>query len=165
MTDTAVDAPDAVVAPPEPAQAAPAPVEVPTPPLPTAPLIEDATVDALLTKPRRTKEFFVTVPAKDGAGTRQLRMVYRALAGEDYDALLDAYRPTPKMRSEGAIWHRDNFPPALIAAVSLVPKLTIEQAKELYANPDWSPGESGQLFMNAVEVCSQGLDVPFTETG
>jgi hypothetical protein len=167
MTDTISEVQQQPTSVSEPAQApsSPAPVEVPQPPLPTAPLIENATFDALLSKPRRVKEFFVTVPRADGEGTRQLRMIYRALSGEDYDALLDAHKPTPKMRSDGAIWHRDNFPPALIAAVSMVPKLTAEQARELYGNPDWSPGESGALFMSAVEVCSQGLDVPFTENG
>lgn len=159
MTETLTEAPEAQTAP-EPAQPAPAPVEVPAPKLPIA--VPDATFDELDKKPRRTSSFDVYVPGPDGPVAR--RMTYQAISGEEYDALQAAHRPTAKNRADGLTYNPDTFAPALISAVSLRPKLSVEQAKRLYTHPDYSVGESSQLYMEAVALCSAGLNVPFTET-
>lgn len=122
--------------------------------------IQDATFEVLVAKPRRVGSFLVTLPTNDG--TRQVKVTYQALSGADYDALMAAHAPTPKQQAQGMVYNPDTFAPALISAVSLRPKMSAVQAKELYSNPDWSPGESGQLFMEAIQVCQRGLDVPFS---
>lgn len=120
----------------------------------------DATLDMLMAKPRRKLKFPVTLADEDGTPvTRVIR--YRALSPEDWDALVAAHPPTDKHREAGSTWNNDTFPPALIAAVSLSPKLTISQAKGLYTNPEWSPGERRELFFQALDVCGAGLNVPF----
>ena len=62
----------------------------------------------------------------------------------------------------GANYNVDTFAPALISEVSLSPKLTYEQAAELYHSDDWRRRGDATLFLNAPAVCNQGLDVPFS---
>lgn len=121
---------------------------------------QDATLDDLLAKPIRTSSFTITLPTADG-GVRQVRLKFQALDGDAYDALVAAHPPKKKQRESGATWDSETFPPALIAAVSVIPKMTVEQARELYKSRNWAAGESLNLFSEAVAVCSRGLDVPF----
>lgn len=120
----------------------------------------DATLDMLMAKPRRKLKFPVTLADEDGTPVvRTIR--YRALSPEEWDALVAAHPPTDKHKEAGSTWNNDTFPPALIAAVSLSPKLTVSQAKGLYLNPEWSPGERRELFFQALDCCGAGLNVPF----
>lgn len=113
----------------------------------------------LMAKPVRTLSFPVVLA--DGEGTRTLTMKYRAIVAKEYDRLLEANPPSAKEKAAGAIYHLDTFAPALIAAVSAEPRLSIEQATALYENPQWSGGELSTLFYNAQRVCNTGLDIPF----
>lgn len=121
---------------------------------------EDATFEGLMSKPRRVSEFFVTVPA-EGGGIRKLKVRYRALDPNVYDELVEAHPPTKSERDKGAFFNKDTFPPALISAVCITPKMTVSQASDLWNNPDWSPGELQELFVQAQRVNGGGLDVPF----
>lgn len=120
-----------------------------------------ATFARLMKKPRRTLTFTVYSADEDGAELA-LQVKYQALNSKEYDELQAAHPPTPKERREGAIYNVDTFAPALMAAVSLEPKLTVEEATELYRSPDWSSGEIQTMFINALRVCNAGLDVPFS---
>lgn len=122
--------------------------------------IEDASFDVLMSKPRRTTAFMVHID-RDGQ-PRPVRIRYRAIAPKELDALIEAHPPSTKEERKGAQWNKDSFPPALVSAVSLSPKMSVEQAKELLENPNWSTGESQALFSNAWAVCNAGLDVPFS---
>lgn len=120
-----------------------------------------ATFDQLMKKPRRTLGF--TVYSVDEEGEEiALQLKYKALSSKEYDTLQGEHPPSAKEKREGAIYNVDTFAPALIAAVSQAPKLTIEQATELYKSPDWSGGEVTTMFLNALRVCNAGLDVPFS---
>jgi hypothetical protein len=121
---------------------------------------EPATYESLIKKPRRTLSFDVTT-GNDAGEEIKLAMKFQAINSTRYDELQAEHPPTTKERREGAIYNVDTFAPALIAEVSLIPKLTVEQASELYHSPDWAPGEVGNLFLNAMGVCNQGLSVPF----
>lgn len=123
-----------------------------------------ATFAALRAKPRRVMTFDVTTVGEDGKDL-VLRVKFRAIPSTEYDNLVEAHPPTPKQKSEGAAYNVDTFAPALIAAVSNEPKMTYEQAKELYDAPDWSGGEISGLFIRAMQVCNSGLDVPFNAQG
>ena len=124
--------------------------------------IQDATFEDLFDKPRRKTAFLVTLPTKDG-GQRQVRIRYQAMDPKAFDDLLAAHPPTPKEERKGAQWNADTFPAALVSAVSLAPKMTFEQAKSLLDNPRWAPGEVNALFRNALDVCTAGLNVPFSD--
>lgn len=122
--------------------------------------VQDATFDVLIKKPVRETAFFVHI-RDDSGHAKPVRIRYKAMAPKAFDELVAAHPPTTKEERKGAQWNKDSFPQALVAAVSLVPKLTVEQANELLESDNWSSGESQQLFLNAINVCQSGLDVPF----
>lgn len=120
----------------------------------------NATFSQLIKKPRRTLTFTVSTLDEDGEELL-LKMKYRALPSKEYDDLIAEHPPTTKEKQAGAIYNVDTFAPALISAVSAVPKLSLQEATELYKSPDWSGGEIATMFFNAQRVCNAGLDVPF----
>jgi hypothetical protein len=120
----------------------------------------EATFASLMHKPRRSLSFDVTTENENGDEV-VLKVKYRAISSKAYDDLIAEHPPTPKEKSNGGQYNSATFPPALIAAVSAVPTLTLEQAQSIYSSDDWSGGEAGSMFMNAVRVCQAGLDVPF----
>jgi hypothetical protein len=126
--------------------------------------VPTASVEELLAKPRRKLTFQLTIEGEDGHPLTRT-IVYQAISGPDYDALLEEHPPTSKQREDSAVFNIDTFAPALISAVSLQPKLTYEQAEQLYKDPSWSGGEIGTLYFNAQRVCNAGLDVPFNVRG
>jgi len=115
------------------------------------------TLDALLTKKRRTKE----LAFGDSGGT----ILFQALGAKGYDTLIAECPPTKEQKSEGANWNPDTFGPALIAACAVEPAITREDADALWASESWSRGELMNVFMTVVELNSEGLDVPFNATG
>lgn len=127
-----------------------------------------ATFDDLVAKPRRELTFDVTLADADGHPVKR-RMTYRAMSGPAYDDMVAEHPPTPKQLANaggsGVAFNIDTFAPALISAVSHVPKLSYEQAEQLWRSESWSGGESSTLFWNAQRVCNSGLDVPFNERG
>lgn len=123
-----------------------------------------ATFEQLRAKPRRVLHF--DVHTTDEAGEElTLKMKFKALSSTEYDKLVEKNPPSAKDKQRGAVYNVDTFAPALIAAVSSEPKLTEEQAVEIYNAPEWSGGEITTLFMKALQVCNAGLDVPFNERG
>lgn len=126
--------------------------------------VKTATFDTLIRKPKRVLEFAVTTQDADGDAV-SLKMKFQALGGKDYDKLLEAHPPTAAQKRQNASFNIDTFAPALIAAVSLEPRLSVEQAEQLWTSSDWSGGEVSSLYMNAQRVCNSGLDVPFNDRG
>lgn len=123
-----------------------------------------ATIEELFAKPRRKMTFTVNVAGEDGESVTRT-MTYQAISAKEYDRLIEAHPPTPKQREDQAVLNIDTFAPALIAAVSLEPKLTYEQAEQLYNDPAWAGGEVSTLYYNAQRVCNAGLDVGFNVRG
>lgn len=119
------------------------------------------TFDRLSKKGRAEREVQVQLPDGEG-GTETLTLLFKAVGAKEYDRLLSAHPPTAKQKLEGATYNLDTFGPALISAVCVDPELTFEEAKALWNSEDWSRGEIMTLFGNAVEICNQGMDVPFT---
>jgi hypothetical protein len=76
-----------------------------------------------------------------------IRFVLRALSRSEFQRLLDAHQPTPKQRKDNPAiqWNPDTFGPALVAACSVEPRLSLEQTREMWDSANWSPGELGRL--------------------
>lgn len=122
-----------------------------------------ATMDDLFKKKRRVAT--ITLPTTDDDNNLvELTLKFQAIGSVEYDNLVAQHKPTPQQAKDGAAYNVDTFAPALIAAVSLEPKLSVEDATAIYNNPDWSGGEVTGLFLGALRLCQAGLDVPFTGT-
>lgn len=116
-----------------------------------------ATVEDLLEKKALpTQEFTVRL------GGEEVRIELQAINSPDYDELLAAHPPTKKQQESGDTYNTDTFAPALIAQVMKVPALTEAQAQEIWKGESWTRGELRDLFMSAVQICQQGLNVPFS---
>lgn len=122
-----------------------------------------ATVDDLLLKPARTQELVINLPTEKGDA--DLVLALTALSMKDYDTLLAAHPPTKEQEKDGNGYNPDTFAPAIISAVVTEPKLTLDQAKEIWAGDQWNRGELRDLFLACTNLCSRGLDVPFTFAG
>lgn len=95
----------------------------------------------------------------------ELTVLFKALGAQEYDRLLGEHPPTPKQKLEGSTYNIDSFGPALIAKVCVDPDLTEDEAKAIWESEDWSRGEIMTLFANAIEICNQGMDIPFSVGG
>jgi hypothetical protein len=118
-----------------------------------------ATFDKLKLKPLAEKTFKVYI------GEEELEMKYVAISQAEYDKLVALCPPSTEDKAEGAMYDTNAFAPRLISAVAADPELTLSQARELWNSPDWSRGDLMTLFLNAVELCNRGFDVPFNGRG
>lgn len=92
------------------------------------------------------------------AAMREAEVAFRfkALAREDYSNLLAAHPPV----KEGGLFNAETFPPALIAASSIEPVMTLEQAEHLYSVINQ---HSRDLLWSAAWRANTGaINVPFS---
>lgn len=123
-----------------------------------------ATLDLLKNKPRSKTEFSIYIADDDGEEV-EVKLKFRAIGMRDYDKLVSKYPPKPAEVAEGATFNMDTFAPALIAACSVEPEMSYDDAKAIWDSPDWSRGDLMALFKNAVDVNNRGVDIPFNGTG
>jgi hypothetical protein len=115
-------------------------------------------LDQLKNKKRRRDTLTMEI---DG---ESVSMVFEAISYKELDALQAKHPPTQDQRIAGAAFNRNTFPPALVAACSLEPKLSEADTREIWTSEEWSTGELNTLFDTVSNLCMKGLDVPFTET-
>lgn len=118
-----------------------------------------ATLAKLKKKKRNEREVTINIDGDD------LTLLFRAIGMQEYDDLLAKHPPTREQREQGAAYNALTFGPALVAAVSVEPKLTEEDTKEIWESGDWSRGDLGVLWETALAVNFEGFDVPFSGRG
>jgi len=123
-----------------------------------------ATLDMLKGKQRSTTEFSLFLSDGNG-GVNEVTLKYQAIGMMAYDRLVAKHPPKPEQRADGSSFDMDTFAPALIAACSVDPEISPQEAKEIWESEDWSRGDVMVLFRNAVELNNRGLDVPFSVNG
>lgn len=79
-----------------------------------------------------------------------------------YDELVTAHQPTKEAKKEGAEFNADTFPPALVAESCVEPKMSLEDATEIFASPDWNGAELRRIFFGALEVNTETGDIPLS---
>lgn len=129
----------------------------------TAPVkvqVPDATLDDLFGKPKRVHSFTINLPTADGE-TVERKITYQAISGKEFDKLLADHPPKGADR-EKKLYNAATFEPALIAAVSLRPKMTEAQVEELLALDSWAAGEQATLFGQAYGICNADFSVAFS---
>ncbi len=84
---------------------------------------------------------------------------FRGIGRAAYDALVDAHQPTPAHRAKakslgmGEIaWNPDTFPPALVAACLVEPKLTPDEMVALWGDDNWNQSELNAMLEAAITV-------------
>ena len=83
-----------------------------------------ATLDLMKNKPRATSEFSIFIKDEDGE-TQELTLKFQAIGARNYDKLVAKHPPKPEQRADGASFNMDTFAPALIAAVSVEPEISV----------------------------------------
>lgn len=87
-----------------------------------------------------------------------------------FDELVLSHSPTKQQKDRmaelgGGIleFNIDTFPPALLAATSSDPELTLEEATEIFDT--WGSGDAEVLFSTALLVCKERQSVPLSKRG
>ena len=123
-----------------------------------------ATLELLKAKRPAETTFSIYINDEDGEQV-EVTLKYRAIGAKAYDKLVSKHPPKAEDRLEGASFDINTFAPALIAACSVEPEMTEEDAKEIWDSPEWSRGDLMVLFRNAVDLNNRGLDIPFSANG
>jgi hypothetical protein len=92
---------------------------------------------ATLLATKRLRETTLHVDVEGGS----VGLVLRALPRSQYRELLEAHPPV----KDGEDWNADTFCPALIAASSVDPELSLEQATDIWEG--WETEEASRLFL------------------
>lgn len=122
-----------------------------------------ASLDILTSKAKVEKEVSVVVPGDDGPV--EMTLLFRSIGSKEYDRLVTNCPPRPDQKKEGASYNIDQFGPELISRVCVDPVMTLEDAQKIWNSDEWNRGEIWDLFTNAVEVCTNGLEVGPTKSG
>src|SRR6476469_4358614 len=122
-----------------------------------------AALDLLLAKKPVEQEVTIYAPGPDGS--TELVLLFRAIGSAAYDKLLESSPPTRVQKEDGQSYDPNKFCPRLIAACSVEPKLTEEQAEQIWTSESWNRSEVSKLFSAAVEVCMAGADPNPTVSG
>jgi hypothetical protein len=120
-----------------------------------------ATLELLRSKQRAEKEVSVLFPVGDGK-TEEVTFLFKAIGAQEWDRLVSKYPPTAEQRSDGSPFNMHTFAPALLSRVCTDPALSEEEWKEIWDSPDWNRGEVLQFYAQAVDLCSTGMDIPFS---
>lgn len=100
--------------------------------------------------------------AREAVRDNSVEVVMRSIGRARWAALLDEYPPTDAQTAQArkqsgdqnAIleFDIDRFPPVAIAASSVQPEMTLEQAQALWASDDWNEAECARLLQMALTV-------------
>jgi hypothetical protein len=90
---------------------------------------------------------------------------FKSVGRLNYDELVAQHPPTTEAKKEGADFNADTFPPALISAACTDPEIPIEDAIEMFDDPDWNNAELRALFFGALEVNTETGEIPLSRSG
>lgn len=116
------------------------------------------TLDRLMSKKLRTKEVEVNI------GGDTLTWTFRAIPAHKLDELQAKHTPTKEQRARGMGFNPNTFAPELVALCSVDPELSKEEARDIWNSDEWSTGELNFLFDTCTNLCTEGFNVPFTES-
>ena len=95
----------------------------------------------------------------------EITFTFQSIGSVNYDELLGAEenKPTPEQEKEGATFNLLTFPPALIAAASVDPEISTEQAIAIFEDRSWNGAELEKLFYAALELNPETGDIPLSK--
>ncbi len=104
---------------------------------------------------------------QDRVKDNSLKFTFKALNRRRLEELMEELPPTAKQKKQAKeldqdiAFDTDKFPPALLSASLIEPKLSVEEATELWNSDDWTQGELLMLFNTSMEVNQRGGAVNF----
>lgn len=119
-----------------------------------------ATFDMLRNK--KAVEKTISFNLNDEDDPHEVEMLFRAISHVEYDRIQSKCPPTTEQRAQGEPFNVEEFAPSLLSKVVIEPEMSIGDWKEIWSSPSWSRGECANLFAEAVNICTRGLDIPFT---
>ncbi len=90
---------------------------------------------------------------------------FKSIGRLNYDELVSQHPPTKDAKKDGADFNAETFPPALLAAACSNPEISIEEAVEMFDDPDWNNAELRALFFGALEVNTETGEIPLSRSG
>lgn len=101
----------------------------------------------------------------ESAQETEQEFTFRSIGRHAHDELLLSHPPTDEQKKEGYGFNPDTYTPALVAAASYDPKISLQEAAEIWDDPDWNSGELLQLFFAAQRAQAEAGDIPFGRRG
>jgi hypothetical protein len=106
------------------------------------------------------EERYAQAEERMGGDDAVAHFTFRSIGRAAFDALVDAHPPTPAQRAKAKSfgvngemqWNMDTFPPALVAACLVEPKLSAEEMLAIWRDDSWNQVELNDLFLAAVNV-------------
>lgn len=123
-----------------------------------------ATFEDLRRKKRRKSSVEINLYDEDGE-PETLTVIIQAISSVEYDKMIADCPPNAVQRARNDVYNMDEFAPQLISACSVNPRMTFEEVKELYQSDEWATGEIGNLFWACSNLCTAGMNIPFTVAG
>lgn len=90
--------------------------------------------------------------AREALDEVTVSMTFRSIGRKAYDGLVSEHPPTDEQKDLDYTYNPETFSPALIAAACVEPRMTLEEATEIFDT--WNGPEVTELFFTAVEVNS-----------
>lgn len=108
---------------------------------------------------------------EEEAAEYTVEFTFQDIGRRAYDDLLKEHRPSEDEKKEykeaggeGVLGYSTaTFPIALISRCSLTPKITIQEAEEIFN--EWSEGDIELLFMTALTACKEPTSLPKSRAG
>jgi hypothetical protein len=97
---------------------------------------------------------------REQAEDEKVTFVFRDIGRRKFDALVEAFPPTPAQKKDKFQWNPDGFVPALWSSAAIDPKMSDIDAQEIY--DEWGRGDVEALFNAALQACLEQASVPFT---
>lgn len=90
---------------------------------------------------------------------------FKSIGRLNYDELVSEHPPSKDQKKDGADFNAETFPPALLAAACSDPEISLEEAVDMFDDPDWNNAELRALFFGALEVNTETGEIPLSKSG
>ncbi len=104
----------------------------------------------------------ITATAKE----TEIEFSFRSIGRTAWEDLVRKHTVKPEVQKEtGSDVDMANFAPELISVASVSPKISLEQAGEIWDSPDWNEAEANRIFAAARDANIEIPDIPLSSSG